>query len=234
MDYNFKVMTSKKNEKANIERTRSSFFLLGVSIVLGLILISFEWTTTGSKTNVFLDQTQDGFVEEIIPNIDLTEPVIPPQVPIQDFFEIVDNDNPVLTDLIIFGGETSIDEPIPPIWFRPSGVDSVVKEDDIFVEVKEMPKFRGGDLNKFSDWVNERVKYPQIAIDNLIQGKVIVGFVVEPDGSLSNITVLRKVDENLEKEVLRVVSSSPKWSPGKQWDVPVRVRLSIAVNFKLE
>lgn len=227
-------MTSKKNEKANIERTRSSFFLLGVSIVLGLILISFEWTTTGPKTNVFLDQTQDGFVEEIIPNIDLPEPVVPPQVPIQDFFEIVDNTVPIATDLILFGGETTPDEVIPEYWFRPTGVDSVVTEDDVFIEVKEMPKFRGGDLNKFSIWVNERVKYPQIAIDNLIQGKVIVGFIVEPDGSLSNITVLRKVDENLENEVIRVVSSSPKWSPGKQRDVPVRVRMSIAVNFKLQ
>ncbi|MFO7755366.1 MAG: energy transducer TonB, partial [Bacteroidales bacterium] len=107
-------------------------------------------------------------------------------------------------------------------------------EDEIFVVVEDMPTFRGGDVNKFRDWVQMNVTYPPIAVENGIQGKVFIMFVVEPDGTVSNAEIMRGVDPSLDKEAIRVVESSPTWSPGKQRGETVRVRFSITVNFQLE
>ena len=107
-------------------------------------------------------------------------------------------------------------------------------EDAIFVVVEEMPKFMGGDVNLFRNWVQNNVIYPEIAIENGIQGKVYIMFVVEPDGSVSNASIVRGVDPSLDNEVTRVVESSPLWTPGKQRGKTVRVRYSITINFQLQ
>jgi len=104
---------------------------------------------------------------------------------------------------------------------------------DIFMIVEKMPTFMGGDVQRFSNWVRDNIRYPQIAHENGIQGKVFIGFVVEPDGSVSNVTVLRSVDKSLDDEAVRVVQLSPAWIPGYQRGVAVRVRFSITVNFQL-
>ncbi|MBE0675401.1 MAG: TonB family protein [Bacteroidales bacterium] len=104
---------------------------------------------------------------------------------------------------------------------------------DIFMIVEDMPTFEGGDIQKFSNWVKANVTYPPIAQANGIQGKVFIGFVVEPDGSVSNVTVLRSVDKVLDDEAVRIVKSSPLWEPGYQRGRAVRVRFSITVNFVL-
>lgn len=108
------------------------------------------------------------------------------------------------------------------------------KEQAIFVVVEEMPTFQGGNINKFREWVQRNVHYPEIAVENGIQGKVFIMFVVEPDGSVTNAEILRGVDPVLDNESLRVVNESPLWAPGKQSGKTVRVRFSITVNFQLE
>ena len=105
---------------------------------------------------------------------------------------------------------------------------------DIFMIVEDMPTFLGGDVQAFTAWVKERVVYPEIAKKDGIQGKVYIGFIIEPDGSLTTATVLRGVDPLLDAEAVRVVNLSPKWKPGVQRGVNVRVRFSITVNFELE
>lgn len=105
---------------------------------------------------------------------------------------------------------------------------------DVFMIVENMPTFMDGDVQRFSNWVMQRIKYPKIAYDNGIQGKVFIGFVVEPDGSVSTVTVLRSVDKVLDDEAVRVVQSSPAWKPGTQKGVAVPVRFSITVNFQLQ
>jgi TonB family protein len=104
---------------------------------------------------------------------------------------------------------------------------------DVFMIVEDMPSFQGGDVQKFSNWVSQNIKYPELAHENGIQGKVFIGFVVEPDGSVSTVTVLRSVDKVLDDEAVRVVQSSPAWKPGYQRGIAVPVRFSITVNFKL-
>jgi periplasmic protein TonB len=101
----------------------------------------------------------------------------------------------------------------------------------ILVEVK--PTFKGGDENVFRLWVQKRTIYPKIAEDNRIQGRVMITFIVETDGSVTNVKVLKSVDPILDNEALKAVMASPKWTPGRQRGEPVRVRFQIPIDFRL-
>jgi protein TonB len=109
------------------------------------------------------------------------------------------------------------------------GMGSGSDEPFFFVEV--MPAFRGGDLNMFREWVQKRTNYPQQAIQNRIQGRVFLTFIIEPDGSVSNVTVVKGVDPLIDVEAVKAIEASPKWSPGLQRGQPVRVRYSMWLNF---
>jgi protein TonB len=103
--------------------------------------------------------------------------------------------------------------------------------DEPFFLVEVMPSFRGGDLNKFREWVQKRTNYPQEAQDRRIQGRVFLTFIIEPDGSVTNVTVVRSVDPLIDSEAVKAIQSSPKWSPGLQRGQPVRVRYSMWLSF---
>lgn len=103
--------------------------------------------------------------------------------------------------------------------------------DEPFFLVEVMPTFRGGDLNKFREWVQKRTSYPQEAQDRNIKGTVFLTFIVETDGSVSNVTVLKGVHPLLDNEAVKVISESPKWSPGLQRGQPVRVRYQFPLSF---
>jgi protein TonB len=104
---------------------------------------------------------------------------------------------------------------------------------EAFFLVEVMPTFRGGGLDKFREWVNKRTNYPQAAIDGKIKGTVFLTFIVEKDGSVSSVTVLKGVHPLLDSEAIKAISESPKWSPGLQRGQPVRVRYQIPMNFQL-
>lgn len=105
--------------------------------------------------------------------------------------------------------------------------------DGTFIEVEVMPQFRGGDINKFREWVQKKTKYPETATMNGIHGKVYVTFIVEDDGTVSNVKVAKGVDPLIDDEAVKAVKSSPKWTPGKQRGIAVRVAYVIMLNFEL-
>jgi protein TonB len=111
-----------------------------------------------------------------------------------------------------------------------SGQDGTETDEPFFL-VEVMPSFKGGGLDKFRDWVQRRTNYPQAAIDKKITGKVYLTFIIEKDGSISNVTVVKGVDPLLDDEAMKAISESPKWTPGLQRGEPVRVRYSIPINF---
>lgn len=111
-----------------------------------------------------------------------------------------------------------------------SGGDGTGGEEPLFI-VEVMPTFKGGDLNKFRDWVGKRTNYPEAAIENKIRGTVFLTFIIEKDGSVSNVTVIKGVHPLLDEEAVRAISESPKWSPGLQRGQPVRVRFQIPLSF---
>lgn len=104
--------------------------------------------------------------------------------------------------------------------------------DSPFLSAETMPSFQGGDWATFRKWVHDQLRYPKLALTNGIQGRVVLSFVIERDGRLTNIQVLQSPDRTLTEEALRVVKSSPRWSPGLQRDTPVRIKMTLPVDFK--
>ncbi len=113
-------------------------------------------------------------------------------------------------------------------------VEEEIQDDQPFLVAETMPSFQGGDLNTFRNWVQQNVRFPQIALENGIQGRVVVTFVIEKDGRLTNIEVLQTPDRSLSDEAIRVLSKSPKWGPGKQRNQPVRVKYTLPVDFRVQ
>ena len=102
-----------------------------------------------------------------------------------------------------------------------------------FFVVEIMPSVKGGDINKFRDWVQRRTNYPQAAIEKKLKGKIFLTFIVEKDGTVTNVTVVKGVDPLLDNEAVKAIAESPKWSPGFQRGQPVRVRFQIPLDFQL-
>jgi protein TonB len=144
--------------------------------------------------------------------------------------EIVDDD--VETEDLNINAEVEQNEVIEE-YVAPEVVEEEVSETEIFQIVEEMPSFPGGE-GKLMEYVAKNIKYPQIARETGIQGRVFVGFVVEPDGSISNVKLLRGIGGGCDEEAMRVIKSLPKWKPGKQRGKPVRVSYQIPVFFKLQ
>ena len=149
-----------------------------------------------------------------------TPPTPPaPAVILNDLIEILPDDIKIDEDLEFKSLDDSQME-IPIMDYIPQSVqDEEVDEAPVpFFAVEEKPLFNGGDANEFSKWVNSNLKYPSIAQANGVEGRVTLQFTVNPDGSVSNVKVLRGVDSSLDNEAVRVVSMSPKWTPGRQRD----------------
>lgn len=109
----------------------------------------------------------------------------------------------------------------------------VVEETKIFTVVEQMPMYPGGD-GALMGYLRDNIKYPTVAAENGVQGRVVVGFVVERDGSITDVKILRGVDPSLDREAMRVVKSMPRWNPGKQNGSAVRVKYQVPVSFRLQ
>ena len=135
---------------------------------------------------------------------------------------------------IIIDSEDSEDFEITMMDYVEEFEEEVVEEEAIpFQLVEEKPSFQGGDANQFSKWVNQRLVYPESAKEHGVQGRVTLQFTIKKDGTLTNVKVLRGIDPALDKEAIRVVSMSPKWTPGKQRDRAVPVTYTFPVIFQL-
>ncbi|HEX2969497.1 MAG TPA: energy transducer TonB [Bacteroidales bacterium] len=116
---------------------------------------------------------------------------------------------------------------------NPFGVEGGIPTDEPFFFVEQMPTFKGGDLGKFRLWVQQNTNYPQEAINKKIRGRVVLTFIVETDGTVSNVTVVQGLDPLVDTEAVKAIQKSPRWSPGLQRGQPVRVRYSLPLNFTL-
>lgn len=152
---------------------------------------------------------------------------------VTDLFEIVEDDVVIDNEVKFEDDETSEDK-VVEIYAPVLQAEEEEVEEEIFVIVEDMPKFKGGDINKFREWVQKRVRYPELAAENGIQGRVFITFVVETNGNVSNVTISRSVDQLLDEAAKEAVMASPKWEPGMQRGRPVRVRYSIPIIFQLQ
>ncbi len=229
-------MELKKADKANLEKRSSIFFEIGLVTAIALVLIAFEWTTTGFKTNEFEVNQAEQAEQEIIPITRQEKPKPkPPEPPkVTEILQIVDNNVDLQDELQLEDLEADINTEVEPINYDVADEEDDSDEGEIFFIVEDMPTFQGKDVNAFRDWVSKHIKYPEIAAENGISGRVFVRFVVEPNGVVDNVTVVRGVDPALDAEAIRVVKSSPKWSPGKQRGKAVRVAYTIPIVFVLQ
>ncbi len=227
-------MEIKKSPKADLEGKKGLFFEIGLALALAVLLFAFEWKTSSEEVSQFQTVAEEQIEEEIIPITQhmLKPPPPPPPAPkLSDLIDIVEDDTNIDEDLEILDAEDeSENKPVenPSDFGEYDGEET--GEESLFVVVEDMPSFPGGDPVR---WINKNVKYPVIAQENGIQGKVFVQFVIEKDGSITNVKVLRGVDASLDKEAVRVVQSMPKWKPGKQRGKPVRVSYNVPINFRL-
>ena len=228
-------MEIKKSDKANLENKKLLFVEVGLVISLAITLFAFEWTSTETEV-AMLEDTQELVLEEEIIPITQEAPPPPPAAPkipvLSDQIDIVDDEIEVDDDLFMnLEDDSSLGVEIMDYV---EVEEEVVEEEAIpFQLVEEKPSFQGGDANQFSKWVNSRLEYPEIAKENGVQGRVTLQFTVEKDGSVTKVKVLRGVDPSLDKEAVRVVSMSPKWSPGNQRDRAVPVTYTFPVIFQL-
>lgn len=230
-------MEIKKSPKANLENKKLLFKETGLIIALLVVLGAFEWSTKEKEVSLLDEQNQVVVEDEVVPITQETPPP-PPEAPkepiLSDVIDIVDDNIKVDETLLITTEDDNslgveIKEYIPG-----NQEEEVVEEEEIpFAIVEEKPKFRGGDQNDFTKWVFSQIVYPEIAKENGVQGRVMLTFTVNTDGSVSDVKVLRSVDSSLDKEAVRVVSNSPKWTPGKQRDKPVKVKFTFPVIFQL-
>ena len=228
-------METKKTPKANLESKRPTWLLVGNVTVLAFLFDAFEWTrdvrvdTSGRITENVFEQDMEIHLTR---QPEVKTPPQPQVTPKYDELTIIEDDDTAEETNFASSEETGEDVVIKHI---PVTVDEeVVVEDDIFVIVEENPQFPDGGTAGLLQYLGKNIKYPTIPQENGTQGRVTVQFVVNKDGSIVDVKVIRGVDPYLDKEAVRVISTMPKWIPGKQRGVPVRCKFTVPVTFKLQ
>ena len=227
-------MEAKKSKKAAIENQRGSWLLMGLVVALAFMFVSFEWTQHDVRVAALSSDDESIFVTELVPITfpdEKLEPPPPPENKIVEILEIVKNDIEVADNVSTVGEDMDVTHKI--VWIPPV-VETEVVDEDVIVDVAEiMPEFPGGTA-ALMKYLGTNIKYPTISQEMGSAGRVIVQFVVDKDGSISNPEVVRGVDAYLDKEAIRVISGMPKWKPGVQNGKKVRVKYTVPVVFRLQ
>ena len=228
-------MEIKKSPKADLENKKTTNLLIGAILTLAVLFIGFEWSERDKQVVTDTGLTEIVFEEEIIPITEQEQPKQappPPEAPkVEEVLEIMDNDSKVEESTIQASDDT---QAAVEVKYTPVEVEEEeVEEEQIFQIVEEPASFPGG-MGECMKWLGKNIKYPTISQENGVQGRVIVQFVINRDGSIVDAKVVRGVDPYLDKEALRVVNQMPKWSPGKQRGKAVRCQFTLPVQFRLQ
>ncbi len=228
-------MIAKKTDKGNLENKRTLFLLLGFVVVLGLVYAGFELFASEDKAPAFVP-TEDDFIEvkdEDVIATDQTPP--PPPEPQQQqqavVLNIVEDNIKVSTDFD-FGQDVFEDDVVEEIETE---VEVVEEETDATPPVyftEEMPEFPGG-MEALNSFLSKEIQYPEVARNNGITGTVLIEFVVERDGRVSNAKVKVPLYPDCDKEAVRGIMAMPKWKPGKNMGKPVRCFYQVPVTFRM-
>lgn len=235
-------MEKKKSNKANLESKRGSILLLGLVCATSTALMSFEYANFELKQekNLMSAVSDDSDVWELIePKIEYVSASAPVQEASKSEYVTPDPEPE----------PTPIPEPDPtpdpdPGPFIPGPPDlpfgtgkpekkPEIDDDNEYVVVEQMPEFPGG-LEEMYAFLSENIDYPQMCIDNNVQGKSYIKFTIEKDGSISNISVAKSTHKLLDKEAMRVIGTMPNWEPGRQLNKVVRVSYTLPINFLLD
>ena len=227
-------MEVKKSPKADLEGKKSTWLLIGYVVVLAFMFVAFEWTQRDVKIDTSQAVADVVFEEEIIPITETPEQAAPPppEAPkVAELLEIVDDQADIEESTTILNEDNT---PKVEVKYVPvQVVEEEPEEQTIFEVVENMPDFPGGQT-ALMPYLAKNIKYPTIAQENGIQGRVLVSFVVGEDGYVEDVQVIKGVEPMLDKEAVRVIQSLPRWTPGNQQGKPVRVKYTVPVTFALQ
>lgn len=224
-------MEVKKNASASLENKSHDFLLMGLVVALGFLFIVFEWSTVDVKKTAPI-MTDEYFVTEDLVPVTIQKPNLPPPAvaapprviaPI-----IIPVDNDVTVDPVDVVVPTDDNVTYEPVVTEPEVVD----EDIIHVRAEVQPAFPGGQAAMMK-FLKENLKFPSICAENGIQGRVVVSFVVNKNGSIEQVEVLSGVHERLDAEAVRVVKLMPTWTPGQMQGHAVRTKFILPVTFRM-
>ena len=227
-------MEVKKSASASLENKSYDFLLMGLVVALGFLFIFFEWTTTEVK-KIDTSDAQAIFEEEEMMEVTVQKDVPPPPPAavapppvVAPEIKVVENTVETKDIEIKSSEETGEAVEAAPIDNGPEEVE----EEEIFMRVEKAPSFPGGQ-KAMMEYLMKNIKYPAVCQEAGISGRVIVSFVVNKDGTIQNVEVIRGVHEKLDAEAVRVVKSMPAWSPGEQQGRKVRSKFQLPVFFRL-
>ena len=234
-------MEIKKLPNVDLEKKKLTSFLIGYVVILTVLYVSFEWTTT--QVTRYKDiSNQNILIEEDILNTFITPP--PPVkekrlIPQEVFNPVVEEEDEETEQAETVSPPPPATEPAetvqpiitPPVLMEPE--EEETPENYVFTFVDERPEFPGGGYAALYKWLHEHLEYPEIARENNIQGRVYCQFTVNRDGSISDIKVIKGVTPILDREAVRTLQKMPKWKPGKRNGKTVRTQFQVSVAFKL-
>ncbi len=229
-------METKKTPRADLESKKGLFIEIGLTVVLAIMLLAFNWKSYDQEEMVQTTREAVEVIEDVvIQTAEETPPPPPEEQPIESTdLVVVDDDKELeneykVKDASDDGSRASETYVIPVATAK---VEEEVEETEIFKIVESMPTFPGGE-EKMMEYLRDNIKYPQAAKETGITGRVLVSFVVERDGSITNAKVDRDIGGGCGAEALKVIKSMPKWEPGKQRGKSVRVEVRMPVAFNL-
>lgn len=234
-------MDIKKSDKANLDKRRGESFLLGLILAMALLFVAFEYTSrpaASSNNESMLDDMAEDMA--LAPAMDMKDMISAAPAPASKAVtaRVAEADKPTAVDdklaaatskLLVGDGEAvakgaEVAEALPQ---TPVDADSTVLR-----TVEQLPEFPGG-IVQFMKWLKRNLNYPNLALSQKIQGKVVVSFIVNKDGSISSPKVEKSAHPLLDSEALRVVKMMPKWTPGMMDGKPCRTMFAIPVNFRI-
>ena len=229
-------MEAKKTPKADLEKRRGLYLEIGLVVILALALVAFNIKSYDKEVKEVNTRTADVEIDADIIQTppEETPPPPPPEEPevVATDLNVVENDAQDIHEVGIINADDNANKALE---FTNVEVKEEVEEveEEVFLVVEEDPEFPGG-LDALSKFIADNIKYPQLAKENNITGKVFVSFVVEKDGSVGQVKILRDIGGGCGNEAVRVVKLMPKWKPGKQRGKPVRTQFNLPVNFDLQ
>ena len=228
-------MELKKSKKADLESKKGIFFQIGLIFSLAVMLVAFEWKSFDSiDYDIYSNQRINTDVEELVQITQQNSPPPPAAPPLPSLvINIVENTAQINDDISI---DAEADESTQVEQYKGAVVlqeeEAEVQEQEIFQVVENAPAFPGGDLARMK-FLQDNIRYPAMARESGIQGTVYVTFVVERNGSVTDVKILRGIGGGCDEEALRVIKNMPKWEPGKQRGKPVRVQFNMPLKFTL-
>jgi len=226
-------MELKKSIKADLEWRKPIFFQIGIFLSLLIVLAMFELFGTSEKDAVAFEYSGAIVTEDVILQTEQPKelPPPPPAPMTTTIIEIIDDNIRIETDFEVDAesDESTVTQEYEYVEYVPEEV----QEEEIFVVVEESPEFPGGEEARLQ-FLRDNIVYPRIARDAGVEGRVIVGFVVEPDGRITNVKIIRGKVQSLDEEALRVTKMMPRWKPGKQRGKSVRVQFTMPITFLLQ